>query len=390
MSNDSISRDGIATAEAPAVQQRPDSYDTVLPQDLLVEALETFEPTASVYEIDPIADPRWAQLVASHPRASLFHDPRWLLALRTAYGYRPLAITTSRPGMPLSNGIVFCDIHSWISGRRLVSLPFSDHCEPLSSEAGDLGALLVRAGQEVDAGRYKRVEIRSVSYEPSAGTGLGKDHSYLLHRLDLRPSIEAIYRGFHKDCIQRKIRRADRENLQYEDGNSAELLGKFVKLMTMTRRRHGLPPQPMRWFRALISAFGKDLKIRIASKEGVAVASILTISHRRTVVYKYGCSDESLSRLGGTPFLFWRTIQEAKDNGQDQLDMGRSDTDGVGLIAFKEHWGARPSMLQYWNYPCRELSASSPWLRKACKKGAAVAPDWVLRAAGSLLYPHMG
>ncbi len=353
-------------------------------------AIRAFEPTTKVYEFDPISDPRWVQFIASHPLASLFHDPRWLRALNAAYGYRALVLTTSPPGMPLGNGIVFCEVNSWLTGRRLVSLPFSDHCEPLASRAGDLEPLLLRARQEVDAGRYKRFEIRPVSYQPDVGSGLGRDRSYIFHRLDLRPPIEAIYRGFHKNCIQRKIRRAERENLQYEDGNSEELLQKFLRLMRMTRRRQGLPAQPERWFRALMTSFGKDLKVRLALKDGTPVASILTISHRRTVVYKYGCSDHSASRFGGTPWLFWRTIQEAKDNHQDELDMGRSDADGEGLITFKEHWGALASTLQYWNYPGRELSASNPWLKQARKTAVGLAPDFVIRIAGSLLYRHIG
>ncbi len=88
--------------------------------------------------------------------------------------------------------------------------------------------------------------------------------------------------------------------------------------------------------------------------------------------------------------LFWRTIQEAKENDQDQLDMGRSDADEEGLITFKEHWGALPSKLQYWNYPGRELGASNPWLKKVGRTAIAVAPDFVLQKVGSLMYRHMG
>jgi lipid II:glycine glycyltransferase (peptidoglycan interpeptide bridge formation enzyme) len=108
------------------------------------------------------------------------------------------------------------------------------------------------------------------------------------------------------------------------------------------------------------------------------------------MVYKYGCSDQTANRFGGTPMLFWRTIQEAKDNHQDELDMGRSDADGVGIIAFKQRWGALASTLQYWNYPGRELSTSNLWLKKARKTAAGMAPDFVLQMVGSLLYPHIG
>jgi len=386
----SISRDSIAMASVSESRQHEKTVGRSPSRNLLAELDRTHGPVSTPYEIHPVSDPRWAQLVASHPHASLFHDPRWLRALEMAYGYRPVVFTTSSPGMPLRNGIVFCEINSWLTARRLVSLPFSDHCEPLTSEPGDLDPLLRHARQQVDAGRYKRFEIRPISYEPGKAAGLGKDHSYVFHRLDLRPPIETIYRGFHKDSIQRKIRRADREKLQYEDGNSEELLQKFLRLMTITRRRHGLPPQPPRWFRALMAAFGRDLKLRIASKDSVPVAGILTISHRRTVVYKYGCSDHAASRFGGTPLLFWRTIQEAKDNGQEELDMGRSDSDGEGLIAFKDHWGARPSILQYWNYPERDLTATRPWLRNAVRSVTAAAPDFALRVVGNLLYRHVG
>jgi CelD/BcsL family acetyltransferase involved in cellulose biosynthesis len=390
VTDSSITRDSIAPTAAPAVLQLEETDRASTLQNLLAEADQSLRTAAGPYQIHPASDPRWAQLVANHPRASLFHDPRWLRALEAAYGYRPLVLTTTPAGMPLRNGIVFCEINSVLTGRRLVSLPFSDHCEPLTSEPDDLDPLLLEAEQEVDAGRYRRFEIRPVFYRPGKGTRLCEDHAFAIHWLNLRLPIETIYRGFHKDCIQRKIRRAERENLQYEDGNSEELLQKFLRLMTMTRRRHGLPPQPLRWFRALMAAFGKDLKIRIASKDGVPVASILTISHRRTMVYKYGCSDQTANRFGGTPMLFWRTIQEAKENDQDQLDMGRSDADDEGLITFKEHWGALPSKLQYWNYPGRELGASNSWLKKVGRTAIAVAPDFALQKVGSLMYRHMG
>jgi len=390
LTNSSITRDNTITVSAREGQQyeEPDGYAPS--QSLLAKADEAGGGVNCPYEIDPVSDPRWAQFVDSRPRASLFHDPRWLCALETAYGYHPLAFTTASPGMPLRNGIVFCEISSWLTGRRLVSLPFSDHCEPLASEPGDLEPLLLYARQKVDAGRYKRFEIRPMTYVPPGAAGLGKNRSYVFHRLDLRPPAETIFRGFHKDCIQRKIRRAERENLLYEDGNSDELLEKFLGLMMKTRRRHGIPPQPPRWFRALLTAFGKDLKIRVASKDGVPVASILTISRRRTVVFKYGCSDHAASRFGGTPMLFWRTIQEAKDNGQDELDMGRSDADNEGLITFKEHWGALPTRLQYWSYPGREWGASDRWLAKVGRTVTAVVPDSVLQMFGSVLYRHMG
>src|SRR2546428_12575093 len=106
-----------------------------------------------VYEIDPLHDPNWTALVESHPGPSIFHTREWLDALRRTYKYKPRAFTTSAPGSVLSNGIVFCQVNSWLTGSRLVSLPFSDHCDPLVESPDDLEVLL-SAVTEKAAGSY--------------------------------------------------------------------------------------------------------------------------------------------------------------------------------------------------------------------------------------------
>jgi len=218
---------------------------------------------------------------------------------------------------------------------------------------------------------------------------LDRSAIYCSHRLDLRPSKEKLLHNCHKDSVQRKIRRAEREQLKYEVGTSEDLLQKFYRLLLMTRRRHGLPPQPLGWFRALIVAFGNDLKIRVASKDDVAVASILTLSHKKSIVYKYGVSNTAFNNMGGTTLLLWKTIEEAKDAGLEELDLGRSDTDNPGLINFKDHWGAVGTSLSYWSYPHRTGGAPNGG-KKIARRLVSVMPNVALAAAGKLLYKHFG
>src|SRR5215475_12096757 len=94
------------------------------------------------FEFDPVHDARWKEFVARHPKASVFHSPEWLEALRLTYGYKPVVFTTSPPANELKNGLVCCEINSWLTGRRLVSLPFSDHCAPLFDSREDLHFLV--------------------------------------------------------------------------------------------------------------------------------------------------------------------------------------------------------------------------------------------------------
>jgi CelD/BcsL family acetyltransferase involved in cellulose biosynthesis len=342
------------------------------------------------YTLDPLSDSRWAALVESHAWGSVFHSPQWLRALRAAYGYEPVVVTTCPTGAPLTNGLVFCKIDSWLTGRRLVSLPFSDHCEPLIDGPDELDAMLDDMKRQIGNGQRKYIEIRPIICAPANPTDLSWGTKYFFHRLDLAPSAPELFRKFHKDCVQRKIRRAEREKLEYEEGTSEDLLRKFYRLQVMTRRRQYLPPQPLRWFRALVAAFGEDLKIRVASKDGMPVASMITLAHKKSMIYKYGCSNAAFHRLGGIALLYWKTIQDAKDRGFEELELGRSDMDNLGLIVFKERWGAARTVIRYWSYPPEPAGLPSVWKKTLARHLVPVLPDIALKTIGGLLYKHVG
>jgi lipid II:glycine glycyltransferase (peptidoglycan interpeptide bridge formation enzyme) len=236
----------------------------------------------------------------------------------------------------------------------------------------------------------KSIEIRPLSYRPTVKDGFCTSATYRTHCLALDRSKEELFKRLHKTSIQQRIRRAEREALTCEEGTSEGMLAKFYKLLLETRRRHCLPPQPLSWFRALISTFGDNLKIRVASKDGVAIASIITLSHKHSMVYKYGCSDARFHSLGGMALLLWKAIQEAADYGMRELDMGRSDCDNIGLISFKERFGAVGKPLTYWAYPDNNNGVLDFGDKSLVRSLARVSPDCALRMIGALLYRHIG
>jgi len=344
-----------------------------------------------MYHISPLHDPRWDDLLSRHPDASVFHTRAWLEALRRTYNYSSFGFTTSPSGSALQNAVIVSQVKSWISGSRLVSVPFADACQPLVNSAQELKEI-VRATQEsCQEKRYKYLEFRWISagWSQSSLEGLNADASYAYHTINLEPELDAIFRAFHKSCIQRKIHRAEMEGLQYEVGSSDVILREFYRLLILTRRRHGVPPQPFLWFRNLRDCFGSDFRIRIAMKDRRPIASILTLRHGRRLVYKYGGSDANFHPLGPMPWLFWQAIREAKTQDLCEFDLGRSDIVDHGLIAFKNHLGASPAALTYYRYSRGENSKrSGARLRKVrlCK----YLPSPILRFAGSVLYRHLG
>lgn len=346
----------------------------------------------SVYSIGAVADERWGAFLKRHPKASVFHTPAWLRALQQTYGYKPVVLTTSPSGEPLTDGLVFCEIDSWITGRRLVSLPFSDHCEPLFDSSDSETRLLGYLG-EYARRNFRYAEVRPLERREAADIGGWRPSStFCFHMLSMDAPLDQLFRNFHKDCIQRKVRRAEREGIGYEKGQSEQQLQVFYKLMLRTRRRQGLPPQPIEWFRNLINCLGENVIIRLAYTREQAAAAILTLAYKDTITYKYGCSDERFNQLGATPFLFWKAIQEAKDEGMRRFDLGRSDIDNDGLMAFKSRLGAVKSSVTYWRCSSSETD-KRPGSERLAKIGKYIfsrLPDVALVESGKVMYKHMG
>jgi CelD/BcsL family acetyltransferase involved in cellulose biosynthesis len=170
----------------------------------------------------------------------------------------------------------------------------------------------------------------------------------------------------------------------------------FWKLHILTRRRHHAPPQPKTWFANLIHYFGEALKIRVVLQDGKALAAILTLRHKDTITYKYGCSDARVNTFGASHLLICKTIQEAKGNGLSVLDLGRTDLPNEGLAIFKDRFGGKRSVLTYSSFCSPQNSreqhadAGSTWIRRTATTIVSSMPTPIFCGVGRLIYKHIG
>ncbi len=347
----------------------------------------------SVYRLDPLTDPRWRKFLEEHRSASVFHTPGWLEALRITYGYRPVVYTTTQPGRDLENGIPLCRVDSWLTGRRLVSVPFSDHCQPLVDSVDDMQELMAEIARDVEAGRLKYAElrpVRSIPGEVLESAGYAIADRYLLYDVDVTVDLDEMYAAFHRSSVRQKIQRAEREGLTYECGLSDKLLGKFYHLLMTTRRKHGLPPQPITWFRNLMKCLGDAMMIRVSSSDGIPTAAKIALTYKGTYCAKYQSADYSYSRLGGTQLLSWYAIKDAKERGALVYDMGRCGPDDEGLRASKEAWAPNATEIQYVRYPASSVGGAAGAGLGVAKEVFSRLPDFAMAFAGRMLYKHMG
>jgi hypothetical protein len=155
-----------------------------------------------------------------------------------------------------------------------------------------------------------------------------------------------------------------------------------------------VPPQPVEWFLNLAKFLGDKLQIRALSYQGRHVASVITLQHGKSMVYKYGCSDPQLQNLGGMPLLLWRSIREAKEQRLEEFDFGRTEREHAGLVRFKDRWGTTRASLTYWRWPSSRVESTGTRLQTTfmplAKKLLSRSPEFVFRFAGKVLYRHTG
>jgi lipid II:glycine glycyltransferase (peptidoglycan interpeptide bridge formation enzyme) len=120
----------------------------------------------------------------------------------------------------------------------------------------------------------------------------------------------------------------------------------------MTRRRQGLPPQPLRFFENIaqyVLAHGHGF-VATARWEGKPLAAGVFFHHGRKAFYKFGASDYAFQGLRPNNILFWEVIKRYVDQGIDTLHLGRTSLGNEGLWRFKLGFGALEERIEYYKY----------------------------------------
>jgi CelD/BcsL family acetyltransferase involved in cellulose biosynthesis len=344
--------------------------------------------------LDPLTDPRWRELVQRDARATAFHTPEWLDALRRTYGFVPVVFTTDGARDDLRSAIPFCTVASWLTGRRLVSLPFSDHCEPLVEGRARLGEILEHLTAETQRSRWKYIQLRPRGGDATGARGFRNGESNYHHTLDLRPDLDTLFKGIKKDN-QAAIRKAERSTLRHVVGRDGPFVRAYFALHVMTRSTQGVPPQPAAWFHNLARCLGDMLDIHLLLQGDTPIAGMVTISFRDQLMCKYTASDRARDHTGLGKSLLWQSIRRAKERGATILDWGRCEPEDVGLAEYKERWGAQRSELSYLRFPgvpADPVPAPRPhaqWVAGAARCVIPRLPPSVLAMAGRLAYRHV-
>jgi hypothetical protein len=337
--------------------------------------------------VNPCVEPAWDERLPESGACSFFHSRAWAATLTAAYGYTPRYFTLHDHGT-LQAVMPFMEVNSLLTGRRGVSLPFSDVCPPVlrnGSPAPDVvGAVVDCAAQW----NWRYVEWRQ-------GGGLLSPHlpyeTYVVHSIPLCGGEAEANRRL-RGSTRRNIARAQAA-VDVQVSTSRAAVDAFYALQVITRKHHGVPPQPKRFFDCVyehVIAPGYGVVV-LGVYEGRPIAANVYFHFRRQALYKYGASDRRFQHLRASDLVMWEAIKWCLREGFETLNLGRTSLSNAGLLQFKHGWGAESELVHYHRYSLAR-GCFVPGRGESDRLQAVFRhlPLCVLKTIGALLYPHMG
>jgi hypothetical protein len=339
--------------------------------------------------INPLEYPNWDELLLTNGDYSFFHSSSWARVLCESYKYKPLYFTSIDNGK-LSDLIPVMEVRSPLTGRRGVSLPFTDYCQPIASDKSHFQEIidnLIKYGK--NAG-WKYIEWRGAE---NYFQDITHSSFYYGHTLDLTQNEQELLSSF-RSSTKRNIKKAIKEGVNIKISNSLESIKAFYRLNCITRKHHGLPPQPYYFFKKIYEHIISKKKgfVVLASFRKRTIAGAVYFYFGEKVIFKYGASERAYHHLRPNNLIMWEAIKWYARNGFKTFSLGRAEPENEGLLQFKQGWGTTENIIRYYKYNFKKSSFISERskLTGFHNKVFNVTPIPVLKLVGSMLYKYTG
>jgi hypothetical protein len=336
--------------------------------------------------LNPLEIPEWDDLLLTNESYSFFHTAAWAKVLCESYGYKPLYFTVI-DNSKLSALIPVMEVNSLLTGRRGVSLPFTDSCPPIVSNQAHYKKIVQCIANYGKKAGWKYVECRGAQNLLYDATPFSHYYGHILELSENEKQTSANFR----DSTKRNIKKAIKEGVEVRIDNSSDSMSEFYRLNCMTRKRHGLPPQPLYFFKNLFDHIISENKgiIVIASCHKRKVACAVFVHVGEKSYFKYGASDTVYHAYRPNNLVLWKAIEFYAGNCFRSFDFGRTKPTNEGLLQYKRGWGTSEEVIKYYKYCLLkneyiQESSGVNLLSKLLKK----TPTHLLKLTGYLFYRH--
>jgi len=283
---------------------------------------------------------QWNSIISNFKHSRIFHSWGWAKTFSEAYGHTPVLLCY-RDNSKISVALPVSTVFRPFGKSYFVAMPYSDFAGPLfKTNISD--ELWNKILEELDS---DKIEIRS----DIQLFDISDKSDFSTYRIALPSSLEEMQANLPSKSVRYPIRKARRDGFSVRRG-LYEDVSLFHHLMSITRRKHGLPTPPLKFYQALyrnVIQPGNGTMYIAENLNGKPVASSLFLWHKEMGYYKYNASDHVASVGNANHLLLWEGVSEAIQRKCSRFDLGRASSTNQGLVKFKKHWLGKEVVLQY-------------------------------------------
>jgi FemAB-related protein (PEP-CTERM system-associated) len=343
-----------------------------------------------------LTDSSLLTFIEQQAKDSPYYSQAWLDLITKLYGYSLTTLTVTNSSGRITGFLPLCYLHSPITGRRLVSLPFADYCPMLAEDEYSANSLIDQTVHLAQKYRVRYLELRTGINEV-----MSKRSDFIVRNLyarwltPLSADPNTIWSNLRTQ-VRGKVNKSKRLGVKVRIAQRREEVLDYYRLHFQTRaKKHGMPSQPPSFFLGLWDAFAENgtLQLFLAEHEGTIIAGTIISAVGKTIQLLYGASDGNYLHLAANNLITWEIIEWGCKHGYQVLDHGRTAYDNQGLMQFKRNWMATEESIPYYYYPNIAGLAStseSSWKYHFLTTCWRRLPVRVSRPLGSLLYKHLG
>lgn len=286
-------------------------------------------------------DARITAYVAEHPEATPFHRLEWGRAIARGCGQVTHWLLATQ-GETIAGAVPLTEMHSPLFGRALVSSGFgvgggiladtTEIAEALGAAAWNLAQRLSCPSLELRGGELPDDWAQDNTTYLNFSRPLASDDAAELLAIPRKQRAE--------------VRRALGNELTIEVGRSAIDRDAHYRIYATSVRNLGTPVFPRALFAAVLDAFGDDADVLTVRQGDVALASVLSLYHRGTVMPYWGGGTSEARPARANDMMYFALMRHARERGCTRFDFGRSKA-GTGAAAFKRNWGFEGVPLTY-------------------------------------------
>ncbi len=278
-------------------------------------------------------------------------------------------------------------------GNRLISMPFSDYCDPLVTTEGQWSELITSLCEQGSPIVIRPLHDSIARRDPR----FAETKKARWHRIDITPDLEGIWQR-NDESTRRAIKKAQRDKVEVAYRQDIEAMRAYYDMHLAVRKyKYGMLAQPWTFFEAIFERWmaPKNGGILLASVDGSVIAGTLVLRWQDTLYYKFNAS--ARNQLGARPndIIVWELIKLAKAQGCAWVDLGLSDWDQEGLIRFKQKYATEDGTISFLRFEPAEYVPTPSEAQIKSLFGALTGlfvdgqvSDVVTEKAGNLLYRY--